>query len=135
MQHDPPCSWTYDFTKHIEDDVVDSEDLSDQCSAVYSWADHMRFWDHGKLYMCGSTIRVPKSDKLPPESIVDCVQTIIGPTNMHYLYSTNDCEEIAQKYLSIVWKEMTQHDVSLEIIQKHRKYFAYLAHKEWHDEK
>ncbi|THH16423.1 hypothetical protein EUX98_g9300 [Antrodiella citrinella] len=132
-RHDPPCRWTYDFTAHVEDDDVKSTDPSVQCGSIKSWAEDMRFWDHGKLIL-SRTILLPKSDKLPPQHIVDCLSTAIGLSSDHD-YIMTDRKQIGAKYLTIVWEQMTKHGMLLEDVQKRRQYFTYLAHKEWHDER
>ncbi|THH20443.1 hypothetical protein EUX98_g8580 [Antrodiella citrinella] len=132
-RHDPPCCWTYDFTAHVQDDDIKPTDPSAQCGSLKSWAEYMRFWDHGKLIL-SRTILISKSDKLPPQHIVDRLSTAIGMSSDHD-YIMTDRKQIGAKYLAIVWEQMTKHGMLLEDVQKLLKYYSYLAHKEWHEER
>ncbi|THH18399.1 hypothetical protein EUX98_g8967 [Antrodiella citrinella] len=130
--HNPPCQWTYDFLEHVECDDVNITDPSVRCSVLKSWADEMEFWDHGKLLLC-RTMLVPKSDKLPPQAIINCLNTAIGiDVKNHYVFK--DKRQIAIRYFEYIQKQL-QNGRSLEQLKKDREWIAYLVHKQWHEER
>ncbi|THH19706.1 hypothetical protein EUX98_g8718 [Antrodiella citrinella] len=127
--HDPPCTWSYDFEEHLEDEEVDDMGPTVQCRSLKSWAEHMEFWDHGVVLVC-RTLLIPKSDKLPPQHIMDHLITPIG-VGMNTEYYSKDRKEIAVEYYTMIWEEM-QSGMTLDEVEQQRKYFTYLAHTKWH---
>ena len=76
---------------------------------------------------------VPKSDDLPPQSIIDSFYLNIGigkGTNYH----PRELEELAVRSYQEVWRLMRE-GKTLDDLEKMRPILTYEIHKKWHEEK
>ena len=82
--------------------------------------------------LCCSYI-VPKSDQLPPQSVIDALPLSLG-IGKYSDYDFKDLEELAVMTYTEIWRLMCE-GKSLSQIQKMQRKITYEAHKKWHEEK
>ncbi|THH13111.1 hypothetical protein EUX98_g9757 [Antrodiella citrinella] len=131
-EHRTPCKWTYSFLEHLDDDDVNDDAPCVDCEAIKSWAEQMRFWDHGNLRLACAFF-VPKSDKLPTQSVIDSMKTVIG-LDQDTIYYPEQTRQITVRYFEEIRRRMTAGQ-SLQELQEQREWITYLVHKQWHDER
>ncbi|TCD69453.1 hypothetical protein EIP91_007579 [Steccherinum ochraceum] len=134
LRHAKPhsgCGWTYDFEKNIEDCTVDDADPSIQCHGLKAQADELEFWDYGYVHLC-KFYSVPKSDKLPPQKVVDQLHTCLGISMTNYL--SDHRRELAIKYFEEIKRRMDAGQTVEELVRL-CDVITYDVHLQWHKEK